>query len=81
MTQPEMVITVDSDLAEDEIERLYQSLLESADRTWIVFWKGVHVAARQGDGTWVRICHDHAPVSVAAPPEQATWTYDPVPVR
>jgi hypothetical protein len=61
---PMVVITADDDLSDAYAYHLHETVedwLKAGGPSPLVITSGkVHVSAEQPDGSWVRLCHDHA---------------------
>ena len=63
MTLPRIVVTVDHLLDADRADALYREVagwLKTGQGTLVLLEPLAHVAVEQPDGTWLRVCHDHA---------------------
>ena len=62
--RPRLVVTADVSLGDRDADSLGRSLaawLEDGGKLPLVIPMAfVHVAAEQPDGSWLRLCHDHA---------------------
>lgn len=58
-----LVVTADASLTEAHAHDLHDYIEEWLDHggPLIVAHEGIHVAAEQPDGSWLRLCHDHNP--------------------